>query len=77
MANLIVRNIDEEIVKVLKARAGLKGISAEAEHRKILEAALLGPQKKNFAEALQLIPNVGKDQDFVRQPDQIPNDVFT
>ncbi len=67
MANLVVRNIDESVVKALKARAGLAGISAEAEHRKILEAALLGPQKRSLAEVLQDIPAVGEDADFERQ----------
>lgn len=33
MADLIVRNIDEAIVKALKKRASQHGISAEAEHR--------------------------------------------
>ena len=56
MANLIVRNIDEAIVQALKMRASRHGVSAEAEHRKILEQALLAPQKKTFAE--------GKDSDF-------------
>ena len=67
MANLVVKNIDMEIVKALKARAGLEGISAEAEHRKILEAALLRPKKKSFAEVLRSIPAVGNDSDFERQ----------
>ncbi|MCP5170319.1 MAG: DNA-binding protein [Hahellaceae bacterium] len=76
MANLIVRNIDDEIVKALKAKAGLDGISAEAEHRKILEDALLRPRKKSFAEALMEIPNVGKDEDFMRIQDEGAPDVF-
>ncbi|PCK04549.1 MAG: DNA-binding protein [Alteromonadaceae bacterium] len=77
MANLVVRNIDEDIVKALKARAGLEGISAEAEHRKILEAALLRPKKKSFVEALKSIPFVGIDSDFERQQDGGQKDVFT
>ncbi|MCP5170325.1 MAG: DNA-binding protein [Hahellaceae bacterium] len=76
MANLIVRNIDDEIVKALKAKAGLDGISAEAEHRKILEDALLRPRKKSFAEALMEIPNVGEDEDFMRIQDEGAPDVF-
>ncbi len=76
MANLIVRNIDDEIVKALKAKAGLEGISAEAEHRKILEAALLKPKKKSFAEALKSIPCAGLDSDFERKQDESPKDVF-
>lgn len=46
MANLIVRNIDEKIVEALKAQAGKNGISAEAEHRRILESVLLKPKKR-------------------------------
>jgi len=40
MATLIVRKLDEEIVRRLKARAAAHGRSAEAEHRVILESAL-------------------------------------
>ena len=66
MANLLVRNIDDEIVKALKKKAGRSGHSAEAEHRLILSAVLLGPKKKSFAEVLASIPNIGKDSDFRR-----------
>jgi plasmid stability protein len=66
MANLIVRNVEESIVKALKARAGRHGLSAEAEHRKILKQALIKPAKKSLAEVLAKMPNVGKDSDFKR-----------
>jgi len=77
MANLVVRNIDEEVVKALKARAGQHGISAEAEHRRILESVLLHPKKKSFVEALKTIPNVGNDVDFERAQDDKDEDVFS
>lgn len=76
MANLIVRNVDDAIVMALKARAGLEGISAEAEHRKILAMALLKPVKKSFAEVLCSIPNAGADSDFDRFQDDDVNNVF-
>lgn len=76
MANLIVRDVDEAIVRALKARAGAEGISAEAEHRKILAAALLKPVKKSFAEALRFMPNVGTDDDFKRTQDGGAPNVF-
>ena len=76
MANLIVRNIDEAVVKALKIRASLHGVSAEAEHRRILEQVLLKPPKRPFAEVLKLIPNVGKDGDFERVQDDRVADVF-
>jgi antitoxin FitA len=40
VATLIVRNLDEDLVERLKARAKAAGLSAEAEHRRILESAL-------------------------------------
>ena len=76
MANLLVRNIDDTLVKALKARAGEHGISAEAEHRKILENALLKPMRKSFAEVLMSIPAVGTDADFERTQGDRADDVF-
>ena len=73
MASLVVRNIDDNTVKALKARAGKHGISAEAEHRKILESVLFAHKKKNFAEVLSSIPNVGIDSDFERVEDNNNN----
>jgi antitoxin FitA len=70
MANLIVRNIDDAIANALKVQASQHGISAEAEHRRILAQALLRPQKKSFLEALGQIPDVGTDADFARIHDQ-------
>jgi antitoxin FitA len=62
--NLIVRNVDAEIVKLLKQKAARNGRSAEAEHRAILEAALRRPRKRSFYEVLASMPNVGEDSDF-------------
>ncbi len=76
MANLIVRNIDDDIADALKARASLHGISAEAEHRRILQQALTRPKKKSFIEVLSKIPNVGEDADFVRVQDTTAAKVF-
>ena len=76
MPDLLVRNIDIELVNALKAKAGNDGISAEAEHRKILEIALLRPQKKSFAEIISLMPDVGKDSDFERVQDNKTSNVF-
>jgi len=69
MPDLLVRGVDETIVKALKERAGRHGRSAEAEHRAILAAALLGPRKRSFAEVLAAMPDVGQDADFERTQD--------
>lgn len=39
-ATLLVRRLDQDLIRRLKARASAHGRSAEAEHRAILEAAL-------------------------------------
>ena len=41
MAQLTVRNLNEQVVRALKQRAADHGRSAEAEHRDILRKALL------------------------------------
>ena len=66
MPDLLVRGIDEDLVRALKERAGANGRSAEAEHREILAAALIRPRKRSFAEVLASMPEVGKDADFAR-----------
>ena len=74
MANLIVRNVDDRIVRALKTRAGKHSRSAEAEHREILASVLLKSRTKSFAEVLASMPNVGKDADFARtEDDASPN----
>lgn len=69
MANLLVRGVDDALVAALKARAARHKRSAEAEHREILAAALAGPRRRSFAEALACIPSVGRDEDFERPTD--------
>jgi antitoxin FitA len=66
MPDLIVRGVDSAVVRALKARAGMNGRSAEAEHRHILASALAKPNKRSFAEVLSSMPNVGDDEDFAR-----------
>ena len=67
MADLLVRGLEEDLVKALKERAGANGRSAEAEHRAILSAALTRPRKRSLVELLASMPNVGTDADFERQ----------
>ena len=72
MPQLIVRQIEEKIVRKLKARAGLHGVSAEEEHRRILREALLGQKAKRipFKEFLLKMPDVGPDSIFERWRDK-------
>lgn len=65
MAQLMVRNLPDELVLALKQRAARRNHSAEQEHREILKAAL-GPRRKALADVLAGMPNVGEDKDFAR-----------
>jgi plasmid stability protein len=57
----------------IDARAGEHGRSAEAEHRSILTAALLHPPRRKLADLLASMPDVGRDDDFARQPAEAAN----
>jgi antitoxin FitA len=67
VAQLMVRNLTDELVKALKQRAAKHNRSAEQEHREILQAALHSPQRRKLAEVLLEIPNVGTDEDLRRE----------
>jgi len=66
VADLLVRGVDESVVRALKERAGAHGRSAEAEHREILATALARPSRRSFADILATMPDVGTDADFER-----------
>jgi len=75
--NLLVRNVDEDLVRTLKEQAGAHGRSVEAEHRAILAQALARPRRRSLADAILDIPDVGQDEDFARVQSTRPApDVF-
>ncbi len=69
MAQLIVRNLPDDLVAALKRRASRHQRSAEEEHREILRAALAGARRRSLAQVLAEMPNVGEDADFSRTQD--------
>jgi len=66
VAQLIVRNLDDDLVQRLKRRAAANGRSMEEEHRQLLRQVL---RPEGLAEALLAMPNVGDDADFERLDD--------
>jgi plasmid stability protein len=66
VAQLIVRNIEEEVVQALKERAVRHRRSAEAEHREILREALVAEPAEDPKTVLLEMPDVGEDSDFAR-----------
>lgn len=79
MSSLIVHNLDDALVSKLKQQAAKHARSAEAEHRAILEAALIRTCRRPLAEVLAKIPDVGRDEDFDRRQDEDRSvtDIFT
>ncbi len=75
MANLLVRNVDSRIVAALKQRAGDNGTSAEAEHRQILEQALLKPQKRSLSRVILDMPQFDVGDEYFNSVDdnEAPN----
>ncbi len=69
MAQLLVRNLEEDVVRRLKARAARNGRSAEEEHRRILRDALRPKAPVSLKELLLEIPGGGEDSDFERPRD--------
>ena len=75
MAQLIVRDLDDRLVRALKQRAARNGRSAEAEHREILREALVDARRRqSFKDLLLQMPDVGEDSDFER-PREFPRKV--
>lgn len=65
MAQLLVRDLTPDLVRRLKRLAAANGRSAEAEHRAILHAALVGPPpSRSFKEQLLAMPAALTDDDL-------------
>ena len=67
MPQLIVRNLEEKVVRALRERAASKGRSTEAEHREILREALSTTRRRvSLKSLLSDMPDAGNDADFAR-----------
>ncbi len=69
MAQLIVRNLEQALVRSLKKRASEHGVSMDDEIRRILADALLADaptRRRRFWEMLSAMPDVGEDEFFER-----------
>ena len=67
MAQLLVRDLEEEVVQALRQKAAEEGTSVEEAHRRLLRSALLSKNNaKTFKEALLEMPDDGDDSVFER-----------
>ena len=67
MAQLLVRDLEDEVVLALRQKAAQDGTSVEEAHRRVLRFALLSKKpKKSFKEFLLEMPEGGDDSIFER-----------
>jgi antitoxin FitA len=67
MAQLLVRDLEDEVVQALKQKAAEEGTSVEEAHRRVLRGALLTKRnKKSFKDFLLEMPDGGDDSIFER-----------
>jgi plasmid stability protein len=63
MAQLLVRNLEDIVVRKLRERAAKEGVSVEEEHRRLLKSTLLGRKgKATFKDHLLAIPRASSDE---------------
>lgn len=67
MAQIIIRNLDEAVVKALKAEAALNGRSMEAEVRSRLEESL-DDKKRRQKHNLDLMERLRRHRQRIRLP---------
>lgn len=78
MPQLVVRNIEETVVRSLRTRAVRDGVSMEEEHRRILREALLGRKKRvTFADYLVSIPPASEteESDLFERKRDMPREI--
>ena len=79
MPQLIVRNIEDAVVRELRTRAASHGVSMEEEHRRLLRSTLLGERenRRSFSEMLLSIPKAteGEPEDLFSRQRDLPREI--
>ena len=71
MGQLLVRGVDDRLIRALKVRAAGKRRSAEAEHRDILREALTPARgRRTLKDLLLAVPDGLTDADLARPRDR-------
>ena len=71
MGQLLVRDLDDEVIRRIKKRASAHGRSVEAEHRAILEEAVRRPTEPPIEAARRFVaelrPSAADSADIIRK----------
>ena len=67
MSQILIRKLDDSVVRKLRARAAAEGVSAEEEARRILRRTLVGEvPAMSLIDFLRTMPDVDDDRVFER-----------
>jgi len=75
MAQILIRRLDQHVVRKLRAKAAADGVSAEEEARRILRRSLVGEvPAMSLTDFIRTMPDVGDNRIF-RRPKREPRKV--
>ena len=75
MPQILIRRLDQHIIRKLRAKAAADGVSAEEEARQILRRSLVGElPAMSLIDFIRTMPEVG-DSDIFRRPKRKPRTV--
>ena len=75
MAQILIRRLDQHVVRKLRAKAAADGVSAEEEARRILGRSLVGEvPAMSLIDFIRTMPDVGDNRIF-RRPKRKPRKV--
>jgi plasmid stability protein len=68
MPQILIRKLDDIVVRKLRAKAAAEGVSVEEQARRILRKSLIGdPPQMGFIDFLRTMPDPGDDRVFERR----------
>jgi plasmid stability protein len=68
MPQILIRKLEEVVVRKLRAKAAAEGVSAEEQARRILRKSLIGEsQSMDLIDFLRTMPDVDDDRIFERK----------
>jgi plasmid stability protein len=68
MPQILIRKLEDAVVRKLRAKAAAEGVSAEEQARRILRKSLIGDSPSmGFIDFLRTMPDVGDDRIFERK----------
>lgn len=69
MAQILIRKLEDSVVRKLRAKAAAEGISAEEKARRILRQSLTNDAPKmSLIDYIRTMPDIGEDDSIFQRP---------